>query len=242
MTVSGLDFGSLLGTDPKTSDTGDDVTRIHIHAGARGENGPVALGLFDLIAPEAGGQDADDFSVVENPDGSVTLSGIWEPTDPALVSLNEVVEDIRNAEPGADLDLYWNVHTDRFPGGEIRGQLQQGEAPDAGPVRLTVEVENLAPDQGAVVTPFWFGLHDGSFNTFDPGSPASAAVEIIAEEGFIGLEGLTPDYPSYEGTGFEGMDLATIPILPLTIANLSHAKRSLWAGSRGDSQQILSRG
>jgi hypothetical protein len=219
LTLSGLDFGALLGTDPTTPDPGDDVTRIHIHSGAPGENGPVAFGLFDLVAPEAGGQDADNLTVTENPDGSVTLSGIWEDTDPALIPLSEFIDDIRSAEPGEDLDLYWNVHTEQFPGGEIRGQLQQGEAPTAGPVRLTVAVENLAPDQGAIVTPLWFGLHDGSFNTFDPGAPASPAVEIVAEEGFIGLEGLTPDFPSFAGTGFEGIDLTAIPILPLTISS-----------------------
>ena len=219
LTLSGLDFGALLGTDPTTPDPGDDVTRIHIHSGARGENGPVAFGLFDLVAPEAGGQDADDLTVTENADGSVTLAGIWEETDPALIPLSQFIDDIRSAEPGADLDLYWNVHTQQFPGGEIRGQLQQGEAPTAGPVRLTVTVENLAPDQGAIVTPLWFGLHDGSFNTFDPGTPATPAVEIVAEEGFIGLEGLTPDFPSFAGTGFEGIDLTAIPILPLTISS-----------------------
>jgi Ca2+-binding RTX toxin-like protein len=219
LTVDGLDFGNLLGTDPKTPDTGDDVTRIHIHAGARGENGPVAIGLFDLVAPAVDGQDADDFMVVENEDGTVTLSGVWEQTDETALPLDQFVDEIRQAKPGEDLDLYWNVHTEQFPGGEIRGQLQQGEAPTAGPVRLSVSVKNLAPEQGAIVTPFWFGLHDGSFDTFKPGDPASSAVEIIAEEGLIGLEGLDPDYPSYAGTPFEGIDLANIPILPLTVAS-----------------------
>ena len=68
------------------------------------------------------------------------------------------------------------------------------------------------------MTPFWFGLHDGTFDTFNLGEPASSAVEIVAEEGFIGLEGLDPDYPSYVGTPFEGVDLANSPILPATIA------------------------
>lgn len=123
LTFSGLDFAALLDAEPKTPETDDDVTRIHIHNGIRGENGPVAFGLFDLVAPEAGGQDADDLNVVKNPDGSVTLSGIWEETDPALIPLSEFVGDIQNAEPGEDVPLYWNVHTEGFPGGEIRGQL-----------------------------------------------------------------------------------------------------------------------
>jgi len=218
LTLTGLDFGDLLGTAPQTADEGDDVTRIHIHAGARGENGPVALGLFDLVAPAAGGQDADDYQVVENPDGSVTLSGVWEPTDESSLPLEDFVEAIRAAESGDDLDLYWNIHTERFPGGEIRGQIQEGAAPEADPVRLTVSVKNLAPPTGAIITPFWFGLHDGSFNTFDAGDPASPAVEIIAEDGFIGLEGFTPDFPPFTGTGFEGADAANSPLVPLSIA------------------------
>jgi hypothetical protein len=56
LTLTGLDLGDLLGTGDQTPDPGDDVTRIHIHNGARGENGPVALGLFDLVAPEAAGR------------------------------------------------------------------------------------------------------------------------------------------------------------------------------------------
>ncbi|NJO71587.1 MAG: CHRD domain-containing protein [Oscillatoriales cyanobacterium RM1_1_9] len=127
LTVSGLDFWQLLGTEPKTPDTGDDVTRIHLHDNVRGENGPVAFGLFDLVAPEVGGQDADDLIVVENPDGSVTLSGIWEETDPALIPLSEFVDEIQDAEFGDDIGLYWNIHTEEFPGGAIRGQLQAGD-------------------------------------------------------------------------------------------------------------------
>ncbi|MGB3401469.1 MAG: spondin domain-containing protein [Microcoleaceae cyanobacterium] len=123
LTVSGLDFWQLLGTEPQTPDTADDVTRIHIHNAETGVNGDVAFGLFDLVAPAAGGQDADDLTVVDNGDGSVTLSGIWEETDPALIPLSTFVDEIRDAEVGEDVDLYWNVHTEGFPGGEIRGQL-----------------------------------------------------------------------------------------------------------------------
>lgn len=126
LTVFGLDFGQFLGTGPQTTDTSDDVTRIHIHDGDRGQNGGVALGLIDLVAPAANNQDADDFQIVQNSNGSVTLSGVWEPTDNTLISLNQFVGEIRNAEEREDIGLYWNVHTTAFPEGEIRGQLRQG--------------------------------------------------------------------------------------------------------------------
>ncbi|HHP7230983.1 MAG TPA: spondin domain-containing protein, partial [Xenococcaceae cyanobacterium] len=129
LTVSGLDFGEFVGDGtPQTADTGDDVTRLHIHAGERGENGPVAFGLIDLVEPAADGQDSDDLQIMVNDDGSTTLTGIWEETDPALIALSEFTEEINNAPPGADLGLYWNVHTEEFPAGAIRGQFQGAAA------------------------------------------------------------------------------------------------------------------
>jgi hypothetical protein len=48
---------------------------------------------------------------------------------------------------------------------------------------IEVEVTNLAPEQGTILTPFWLGLHDGSFDHFDAGSAASTGIERIAEDG-----------------------------------------------------------
>ena len=131
LTVSGLDFGanSLIAGGPQTADRSDDVTRIHIHNAARGENGDVVFSLFDLVAPTLGnernivGNQDDDLVTTLNDDGSVTLTGIWEETDPANTALSAFVDDIRNAGVEEDIDLYWNVHTNEFPGGAIRGQL-----------------------------------------------------------------------------------------------------------------------
>lgn len=49
------------------------------------------------------------------------------------------------------------------------------------PVRITVE--NVAPANGVRLTPLWFGIHDGSFDTLNSGSPASAELERLAEDG-----------------------------------------------------------
>ena len=51
----------------------------------------------------------------------------------------------------------------------------------AAPVRVTIR--NLAPAQGTYLTPMWAGFHNGSFDLFDIGAPASMALESLAEDG-----------------------------------------------------------
>ena len=51
---------------------------------------------------------------------------------------------------------------------------------------VKVIIENLAPDNGTWLTPFWVGFHDGSFDTHDVGSPASMELERLAEDGNTG--------------------------------------------------------
>lgn len=48
---------------------------------------------------------------------------------------------------------------------------------------ITIAIENLAPQNGTSLTPFWFGLHNGSFDTYDRGRPASLGLERVAEDG-----------------------------------------------------------
>jgi len=50
---------------------------------------------------------------------------------------------------------------------------------------LHVSLENTNPTGGFFLTPMWFGLHDGSFDLFDVGSPSSSALEALAEDGII---------------------------------------------------------
>ncbi len=146
LTVSGLDFGQFVGDGTaQTEDTSDDVTRIHLHNADRGVNGGVAFGLIDQVLPAADGQDNDDLEIIQNEDGSTTLRGIWETSDPALTSLTEFVESLQNAEAGEDIPLYWNIHTNGSPGGAIRGQLQGGEGA-VGPVEPPIEPVDLVVD------------------------------------------------------------------------------------------------
>src|SRR6056297_720531 len=115
VTVTGLDFGNVTGEGQETPGASDDVTGAHIHDGPRGSNGGVAFAFL--------GEDTDDLSVVTNSDGSTTLSGIWETTDPASISISNYTADLGTAVLGDDAGLYFNFHTNGNPGGEIRGQL-----------------------------------------------------------------------------------------------------------------------
>lgn len=58
---------------------------------------------------------------------------------------------------------------------------------------VIVTVENSAPSRGAAQTPFWVGIHDGSFDIYDRNVPLGAeglvpapAVERLAEDGATG--------------------------------------------------------
>ena len=118
MTVSGLDFGKLAGGEAQTTNTDDDVTGIHFHNAARGAGGPVVFGIFGPA------QDTDDRTITINPNGSTTISGVWETTDTAAsTSLSTFIADLQATNKDADTNLYFNIHTEEFPMGEIRGQI-----------------------------------------------------------------------------------------------------------------------
>jgi len=116
-TVRGLDFGPALGLPPQTAATADDVTAMHFHNADTGVSGPV---VFGQIGPA---QDNDDLGVVRNADGSWTILGAWETTDPANVSIADFASVLDLTPVGSAAPLYWNVHTTAFSAGEIRGQL-----------------------------------------------------------------------------------------------------------------------
>ena len=116
ITVAGLDFGEVLGTGDQTPDPNDDVHGIHVHNEARGVNGAIVFGQREPA------QDDDDFVIAANPDGSTTFSGVWETTDPANSSINNFAATLGGATLGSEVALYWNIHTEQFPSGAIRGQ------------------------------------------------------------------------------------------------------------------------
>ena len=53
----------------------------------------------------------------------MTLSGVWETTDPPAIPPFDFATVLGSATVGSDVPIYFNVHTGRLSGGEIRGQL-----------------------------------------------------------------------------------------------------------------------
>jgi hypothetical protein len=51
--------------------------------------------------------------------------------------------------------------------------------------QLTIEIENLAPANATLLTPVWFGIHNGTFDTYDRGRPVSSGLERLAEDGTV---------------------------------------------------------
>ncbi len=74
---------------------------------------------------------------------------------------------------------------------------------------VRVRIRNLQPAGGVFFTPFWVGFHDGGFDLYDRGAPASAALERLAEDGTTGplsalFAGNGSDATVTEPSGFAG--------------------------------------
>ncbi|MGB3511712.1 MAG: spondin domain-containing protein [Microcoleaceae cyanobacterium] len=64
---------------------------------------------------------------------------------------------------------------------------------------VTVFVENLAPEDGVVLSPMWVGFHNGTFDIFNPGEEAEEFLERLAEDATIDS---SEDFPVTIGTAF----------------------------------------
>jgi CHRD domain len=80
------------------------ATAGHVHQGAKGENGPVVVTLFKYDTPMN--------QVLEN--GTITADKLEGPM------AGKQISDL--AAAGGNGTLYVNVHTEKNPNGEIRGQ------------------------------------------------------------------------------------------------------------------------
>lgn len=79
------------------------------------------------------------------------------------------------------------------------------------PMRVQVTLENLSPVQGTNLTSVWVAFHDGTFDLYDDGFAASAALESMAEDGIATQ--LSTDLAT-AGTGQADGVIGTTPLTP----------------------------
>jgi len=109
-------------------------TRLHFHCNVAGANGPIALGLIDMVAA-----DLDNSDVVSlNGDRIAgTLSNENFPAeDPCPDVIGNPVNNIASLAAAIDRgEIYINLHTDASPPGEVRGQVR--------PLKLRKHIRNV---------------------------------------------------------------------------------------------------
>jgi hypothetical protein len=90
------------------------VVGAHIHLGPAGANGPVRVGF---ISPNLAGTNTQ--TPFAAPDGGILIENSFGGSDVSGgLTLADIVSAMRTG------DVYCNIHTSNFPGGEIRGQIR----------------------------------------------------------------------------------------------------------------------
>lgn len=108
---------------------GFDVTRLHIHNGARGANGPVVFGLINPGLNEDGDTFVDKFR------GATRVSGGWDAGEGvADATFADFSAQLLGLTAGEDAPLYFNLHTANDPAGAVRGQLVAANSVSVVPV------------------------------------------------------------------------------------------------------------
>ncbi|MEL6713067.1 MAG: spondin domain-containing protein, partial [Planctomycetota bacterium] len=166
-----LNEGTMqLSIDLSVGGLSGDVTVAHLHRGTAGVAGPVEVDLAPIFAVNAG--------------GTFTASG----------TVSVTADQIALLRAG---EMYFNVHTSLNPMGEVRGQVAANDAataplgagavttPPIQGTELRITAQNRAPSLGTLQTPVWFGLHNGTFDFVDVGSPSSPEFERLAEDGNV---------------------------------------------------------
>ena len=83
----------------------EEVTAGHIHFGIEGQNGPIAVTLFEFDSPQ---DEVSESGTIDSNDLSGPLEGM---------QISDLVDAFN------DGNAYANIHTEQNPNGEIRGQI-----------------------------------------------------------------------------------------------------------------------
>lgn len=160
-----VDSNGMVSANLGVSNLSGPATMVHIHRGFAGSTGPVVLGL-------------------ESGDGGATWS---VPADARALTVDEIGAFIRG-------ELYFNVHTEANPPGEIRGQIDPGNT-----TRFMVRLENISTaetlnvassntTQPVPLSPGVFIIHRETNDSplLLPRDAANAGLEAVAEDGNTG--------------------------------------------------------
>lgn len=167
--------GDTLTYDISMTNLSGPATALSFNQALAGSDGAV---VFDIFS-----------SITSNANGLLVASG--------STAVTATQRDLLTAG-----EIYLTVATALNPAGEVRGQVATGgdaffasfdmaqEAPTTPTLGKDVRVTmyNLAPELGVYMSPFFVGFHDGSFDIFDQGAPATTF--FMANNG---LEGLAED-------------------------------------------------
>lgn len=142
---TGFDFGALLlpyvrdgvllandvpSAEATTTETGDDVRNFHIHIGAPGSTGGLT---YSVRQPDRENGSEPVIELLAN--GNARISGSWDiadgNTDAAFAGTNTGVGNLEAfwvpvmlaAQPSEAIGLYFDIHTNAYPGSAIRGQI-----------------------------------------------------------------------------------------------------------------------
>lgn len=121
--------------------------------------------FFNQMTPDTGTTTQDDIQIHTGFNGSVG--------NPNGTPVNFLGGSL---PPGNTLDA---VAGDFTQPGQMMMRITIQETTES----LRVSIKNSASEGGTFLTPFWLGFHDGSYDLFNSGEMASAALERVAEDG-----------------------------------------------------------
>ncbi len=103
-------------------------TRLHLHCNVRGSNGPIAIGIVDLL-PNGQDNNEQDNSEVATLDSNTVIGTITNAefldADPCVESVGRSITNLRSLARAIDHgEIYFNLHSTAFPAGELRGQIE----------------------------------------------------------------------------------------------------------------------
>lgn len=107
----------------------DDVRSFHIHVGARGTTGPVA---YSVRAPDRENGVEPNVQIALLSPTHARISGTWDLSDGLIGGTNPQTQQgslnfwapiMAAANPGDEIALYFDIHTNAVPSSEIRGQI-----------------------------------------------------------------------------------------------------------------------